>query len=331
MAPLWAQEVPALRKRILLMIIALPPLVLVALATGVGWAHLAICRERAPLPSAEEVLASASGEDRPVSISWINTASQAMPRSAVLDPKRDAFPGRPYVMSHPAFVLEWSDGRLLLIDTGMDRERALAFGKQIERLGGAQPIVPLHSVAERLGPARARVAGLVFTHLHVDHVEGLGALCAGIPHPVPVFMTVAQHERSNYSTRPGRWLLEEAACAKPVALQGGPLLELEGFPGVFLIAAGGHTPGSQIVIAHVREGEKLQTYAMTGDVVNQIDGINDDLPKPFLYSLVVVPEDGERLRELRRYLRELRDRAGVVLLVSHDQAELEASGVAQRE
>jgi glyoxylase-like metal-dependent hydrolase (beta-lactamase superfamily II) len=166
----------------------------------------------------------------------------------------------------------------------------------------------------------------------VDHVEGVGALCAGIPHPVPVFMTVAQREQANYSTRPGRWLLEQAACAKPVVLQsGGPLLGLGGFPGVFVIAAGGHTPGSQIVIAHVRQGETLRTYAMTGDIVNQIDGINDDVPKPFLYSLLLVPEDGERLGELRRYLRELRDRAGVVLLVSHDQAELEASGVAQRD
>jgi glyoxylase-like metal-dependent hydrolase (beta-lactamase superfamily II) len=319
-------------KRILLVVAALPLLLLVGLAMGVGWAHLAIRRERAPLPGVEEVRSSAAGEDRPVSISWINTASQAMPRAAVLDPKRDALATLPYVMSHPAFVLAWSDGRLLLVDTGMDREGALAFGKPIERLSGAQPIEPLRSVAERLGPAGARVAGLVFTHLHVDHVEGVGALCAEIPHPVPVFMTAAQREQANYSTRPGRWLLERAACAKPVVLEGNsPLLGLGGFPGVFVIAAGGHTPGSQIVIAHVREGEKLRTYAMTGDIVNQIDGINDDIPKPFLYSLILVPEDGERLGELRRYLRELRDRAGVVLLVSHDQAELEASGVAQRD
>jgi glyoxylase-like metal-dependent hydrolase (beta-lactamase superfamily II) len=320
-----------MRRGIVLVLAALPLLAAGGLAMGVAWAHLEIRRERAPLPSADLVRASAAGDDRPVAISWINTASQAMPRSAVLDARRDVSPDRPYVMSHPAFVLEWSDGRLLLVDTGMDREGALAFGKLIERLGGAQPIVPLRSVAERLGPARARVSGLAFTHLHVDHVEGLGALCAGIPHPVSVFMTEAQRERSNYTTRPGRALLQKAACAKPVALEGGPLFGLSGFPGVFVIAAGGHTPGSQIVIAHVREGENLRTYAMTGDIVNHIDGINDDVPKPFLYSLVVVPEDGERLSELRHYLRELRDRAGVVLLVSHDQAELEASGVAQRE
>ena len=318
-------------KRVLLGMAALALLAVLGLAIGVGWAHLAIRQERAPLPSAEQVLASAAGEDRPVAISWINTARQAMPRSAVLDQQRDPSPGRPYVMSHPVFVLEWSDGRLLLVDTGMDREGALAFGKPIQILAGAQPIAPLGPVAERLGPRRARVAGLVFTHLHVDHVEGVGALCAATAHPVPVFMTAAQRERSNYTTRPGRGLLEKAGCTKPVTLEGGPLFRLAGFPGVFVIVAGGHTPGSQIVIAHVREGEKLRTYAITGDIVNHIDGVNLDLPKPFLYSLVVVPEDGERLGELRRYLRELRDHAGVVLLVSHDEAELEASGVSQVE
>jgi len=317
-------------KRILLVMGGLALLAGVGLAFGVGWAHIAIRRERAPLPSVVAVLATAAGDDRPIAISWINTASQTMPRSAVLDSRRDINPGPPHVLSHPAFVFEWSDGRLLLVDTGMDRAGAVAFGKPIERLVGAQPIEPLSSLAERLGPLRERVAGLVFTHLHVDHVEGVGALCAGIPHPVPVFMTEAQRERSNYSTRPGRWLLERAACAKPVTLEGGPLFALPGFPGVLVIAAGGHTPGSQIVIAHVRQGEKLRTYALTGDIVNNIDGINHDIPKPFFYSLVVVPEDGERLAELRGFLRELRDRAGIVLLVSHDQAELEASGVTQR-
>ncbi len=318
-------------KRILLGLAAIALLAVLGLAMGVGWAHLAIRQERASLPSAEQVLLSAAGEDRPVAISWINTARQAMPRSAVLERARDPSPGRPYVMSHPVFVLEWSDGRLLLVDTGMDRDGAFAFGKPIQILAGAQPIAPLGPVAEHLGPARARVAGLVFTHLHVDHVEGVGALCAAIAHPVPVFMTTAQRERSNYTTRPGRGLLEKAGCTRPVTLEGGPLFPLAGFPGVFVIAAGGHTPGSQLVIAHVREGEKLRTYAMTGDIVNHIDGVNHDLPKPFFYSLVVVPEDRERLRELRRYLHELRERAGVVLLVSHDEAELEASGVPQVE
>ena len=104
------------------------------------------------------------------------------------------------------------------------------------------------------------------------------------------------------------------------------------FPGVYVIAAGGHTPGSQIIIARVRRsadesavtGERL--HVMTGDIVNHLEGIRGDIAKPFLYRLLVVPEDDERQGELRRFLRGLEQR-GATLLVSHDQSALEQSGI----
>jgi glyoxylase-like metal-dependent hydrolase (beta-lactamase superfamily II) len=95
-----------------------------------------------------------------------------------------------------------------------------------------------------------------------------------------------------------------------------------GFPGVHVVAAGGHTPGSQIVVARVGD----QGYVVTGDTVNHLEGVRQDLPKPFLYRLLVVPEWEARQRELRSFLRALEDQ-GLRLLVPHDQASLEASGV----
>jgi hypothetical protein len=64
----------------------------------------------------------------------------------------------------------------------------------------------------------------------------------------------------------------------------------------------------------------------TGDIANNIDGIEGNVPKPFLYSLLMVPEDGPRLYELRGYLHDMRE-GGAMLLVSHDQLQLEGSGV----
>jgi hypothetical protein len=61
--------------------------------------------------------------------------------------------------------------------------------------------------------------------------------------------------------------------------------------------------------------------------VNNLDGILADVPKPFLYRTVLVPEDGPRQAELRAFLKRLRDDAGFTLLVSHDQRALVASGV----
>ena len=289
-------------------------------------AHAGVRRERIPLPDAAALQAGAAEADRPVRVSWINTASQPMPRSGVLDPHLDPRPNAAYVMSHPAFVLEWADGRLLLVDTGMNREQARAFGRPIEVLSGGKAIEPHGSTAEHLGEARSRVRGIVFTHLHSDHTGGILDLCAGRAGPLPVFMTEAAATRPNYTTRPGLDYVARSGCARVDRLPDGAALSVPGFPGVRVVAAGGHTPCSQIVVADVHGADGDRRYVFTGDVANNIDGIEANVPKPFLYSMVIVPEDGPRLYELRGYLHEMRER-GATLLVSHDQLQLEGSGI----
>ncbi|HYC24137.1 MAG TPA: MBL fold metallo-hydrolase [Candidatus Bathyarchaeia archaeon] len=316
-------------KRICLGLGGVLAAVVVAALVGLVWAHLAIRRDRAPLPSVADVTAAtaAPASDRPVALHWINTASQAMPRSAVLDAKRDPDPTRPFVMSYPAFVLEWADGRLLLIDLGMSREGALDFGRPIEWLAGGAAIEPHGSVAERLGAARSRVAGVIFTHLHIDHVGGLTELCAGLDRSFPVLMTEAQTKRPNFTTRPGLRVVTAARCARPETIASGGLVAAPGFPGVYVIAAGGHTPGSQIIVARVEQPTGARNYVFTGDTVNNLDGILHEVPKPLGYRLLIVPEDEPRQAELRRFLRELHDTGAFTLLVSHDQLSLEKSGI----
>jgi glyoxylase-like metal-dependent hydrolase (beta-lactamase superfamily II) len=317
-------------RKILIAMVLVAAAALLYVAAGLTWAHRAIESQRAPLPDRTVVtLAAAMFKDLPVRLSIINTASQPMPRSAVLDRAKDPKPNEPYVMSHPSFVIEWADGRILLVDVGMTRQGAIDFGRPIEWLGGAVRIQPLGSAAERLGDARKRVQGIVFTHLHLDHVGGIDELCAGLDHPLRVFMTDAQAERSNYTTRPGRELLRQASCVREERLVAKRLMPVPGFDGVFVMAAGGHTPGSQmistIIVAPQEAGAK--GYVLTGDVVNNIDGVTYDIPKPWLYSLLIVPEDGERLGVLRRFLRDLYQGNNFQLLVSHDQIALERSGV----
>jgi len=304
---------------------------------GLMESHLSVRSEHAPLPSRQEVVASTHGADPPVRVSIANTASQPMPRSAVLDPTRDPSPAEPYVMSHPSFVLEWPDGRILLVDAGMDREGALRFGGLIQAVSGGGPIAPHAPAAEQLGAAKERVDGIIFTHLHPDHVGGITALCQGRTKPLEVFMTDAQEHRPNFTTRRARKLVDavkrgaqrddDQPCVEIVEIESGGLAPVPGFPGVFVIAAGGHTPGSQIVVANVDGPGGTTTYAFTGDIVNQVTGIDLDIPKPFLYRLLVVPEAEGRQGELRRFLRDLREQGHVRLLVSHDQRQLEASGV----
>ena len=294
---------------------------------GLWWAHRAIDEERAPLPAVRDVAAIRPVDDQPLRLSMINTASQPMARSGVLDPGRDPDSGQPYVMSHPSFVLEWADGRILLIDTGMTPEQAVAFGKPIQMIRDAEAMTPHRSTADALAVDAARVRGIIFTHPHTDHTGGIAAVCASAGHDIPVFMTTAQAERPNYTTRPGLTQIRDAGCARPVRLDGGPLMPVPGFPGLSVIDAGGHTPGSQIIIAAVGSGDVVRRYAFVGDIVNNLDGIEHDIPKPWVYRTFIVPESESRQEELRRFLKQLQDEAAVTPLVSHDQLSLERSGI----
>jgi glyoxylase-like metal-dependent hydrolase (beta-lactamase superfamily II) len=276
------------------------------------------------LPAPESLLVRDAGAG-PIRVSVVNTASQIMPRSTVLDDARDPHPNAPYVMSHPSFVLEWADGKVLLVDAGMSRAAAASFGRPLEIAGDAEPMVAHGSTAEQLGATVEQVRGMIFTHLHTDHVDGIGELCAAARHPIEVFMTEAQAERPNYTTRPGMRLIDAASCARRTRLSGASPFAVPGFPGVVVIAAGGHTPGSQIVVATVGAGDQPRRFAFAGDTINNVDGVLHDIPKPTLYRWLVVPEDEARQSELRRYLRRLHQEHGVTVLAAHDQLAIEAS------
>ena len=314
-------------RRILIALGALLGLIVLWAAAGLFLAGRAIRALEPELPSMDEILTFDPAADLPVGISWLNTASQKMPRSAVLDPSQDPTPDAPYVMSHVVFVLEWSDGRILLVDAGMDSDAATGFGKPLEIVSGADPIRPLGSMAEKLGLSLRRVAAIAFTHEHTDHTNGVGSLCRLHSQPIRLIRNRLQVDETNYTTRPGLEQLADAACLKPEIAEDGPLFRVPGFQGLRFFAAAGHTPGSQIFVAHVRGSDGIRSYALTGDVVNQIDGARQNIPKPWLYSRIVVPESPARLDALRRLLAELERNHGMTLLVSHDQLSLEASGI----
>lgn len=281
-----------------------------------------------PVPEPGALVAALEAGEAPVALYRIETARQSVPRSAVLDPALDPSPESPYVMAHTAFAVAWADGRLLLIDLGMDAEGARAFGRPIRWLTDAGPVRPGRSVAEALGPDVERVAGVVLTHLHEDHVQGARALCAGATGDIPLFRTRLQGEEGNYTTAAGRDHRRAAGCLRPRPLGAEPARRIPGLAGVAVVAVAGHTPGSQVVAVrtHPVGGEPV-TWVVTGDVVNAVDGVRLDLPKPPLYSLLMVPEAQERLAGLRAWLGRLASERGTRLLVPHDALHLEESGL----
>jgi glyoxylase-like metal-dependent hydrolase (beta-lactamase superfamily II) len=300
-------------------LLALLALALLAAAGVLALAHREIRSRDPALPEDAEVLALAGVPGGPVALAWHETARQPMPRRLVLEPSADPDGATPYVMSHPSFALAWPDGRLLLVDLGMEREGALAFGRPLEWTGAA-PLEFASGAAHALGPAARRVAGALFSHLHADHVDGIVALCAArAGAALPVFQTAAQADRSNHTTRPGRRRLEEAGCVAPQRLPERPLTAVPGFPGVAVVDAAGHTPGSQVVLAVLGGGRRL---AFTGDVANHVEGVRRNVGKPSWYGLLVVPEAPARLDRVRRWLGHLERDLGFELVVAHDEAHL---------
>jgi glyoxylase-like metal-dependent hydrolase (beta-lactamase superfamily II) len=259
------------------------------------------------LPDRPALAARTNAEGGPIRVSFVNTATQRGPG--------------PSAVSHPAFVLEWLDGRVFLIDTGMDRERALAFSRPVELLLGAEPIEPHGSPGEQLGPAVQRVSGIAFTHLHSDHTGGLASICEEIEHTVPVFQVPWQADLENYMTSTGRDDILQAGCAIPERLAGGPLYTVPGFPGLVAFAAGGHTPGSTVFVAHVRG----TTWVFAGDVTNFKEALLENRPKQRIYSLIIVPEARTHLETLRVWLAALDAEPGVTVVLSHDLDALVAS------
>jgi glyoxylase-like metal-dependent hydrolase (beta-lactamase superfamily II) len=291
------------------------PGLLGALLLALGVAHLRNGRENPALPGPGEVAALAATHDRPVRLSWIETARQCTPLEQ----------GEACIV-HPVFVLEWADGRLLLVDAGMEAEAARAFGRPMEWLLGAKPTVPGRAVASALGRSRDRVGGLVFTHLHNDHTQGIAGLCALDAPPLPIFQTPAQARRGNYTVAMGERDLEEAGCAlsRPLADEG--LALLPGFPGVAVVRAAGHTPGSQMVLAWVGP-DPPRGFALVGDVVFDKAHLDEDRAKHWAYRTFVTPENAAQLRRVRAWLRALAQDHGVTAIPSHDRAWLVGLGL----
>lgn len=302
---------------------------LVFAGAGLVLAHRQIRSIAPPLPDLATLRAFADVPDLPIRVSVWNTASQPAPRAQVLDPDRDPDPSQPYVMSHPAFLLEWGDGRALLVDAGMDAAQAVAFGRPLLWVGGGA-ITAHGSIGERVAPALAgRPLAIVFTHLHSDHVGGALSLCAASPPAtrVRLFQTPGQMDRLNYTTRPGQALVRAAGCLVPERVADAPAAALPDRPGAFVLQAAGHTPGSQIVGAWVRSGSQVRGFLFAGDAANAIDGIRREVPKPWTYRTFIVPENEARLARVRALLREA-EAAGLTIAIAHDERHLATTGIA---
>jgi N-acyl homoserine lactone hydrolase len=133
-------------------------------------------------------------------------------------------------------VVEHPQGRIL-VDTGLTESDP--FVDDME----PKP-VPLHQQGFDIGS----ITAVVNTHLHFDHCGG-NVLFAGTPTYVQRRELEDARTLDGYTVR--RWV--DAPGVTYVPLDG----EIELLPGVRVLPAPGHTPGSQIVVVETGEGRQI--------------------------------------------------------------------------
>ena len=158
---------------------------------------------------------------------------------------------------------------------------------------------------------------IVITHEHVDHVQPLvkGPIADQVaPH------TLLTHEQietlltkpkvaftSMDSSQVSRYLVVEYERAFPIA------------PGVVLIKAPGHTPGSQMVYVKLASGREM---ILVGDIAWQVLGIDTQRQKPDSTSRFM-SEDRAAIGKQLAWLKDVQAQ-GISVVVSHDGSQLQS-------
>ena len=157
---------------------------------------------------------------------------------------------------------------------------------------------------------------IVITHEHVDHVQPLvkGPIADQVaPHTL---LTREQIETlltkpkvaftSMDSSQVSRYLVVEYERALPIA------------PGVVLIKAAGHTPGSQMVYVKLASGKEM---ILVGDIAWRVLGIDSQRQKPDSTSRFM-SEDRTAIGKQLAWLKSVQAQ-GISVVVSHDGTQLQ--------
>jgi glyoxylase-like metal-dependent hydrolase (beta-lactamase superfamily II) len=248
----------------------------------------------AVLDRAREVSRTIPG-DLPESIHYLAFASVMTPLSGIVQGGSDEQIEGVYTVFQVRYPRGW-----LMVDAGMDAD--------------IDPDVSIQSQPHEQIQRALLGANLIFvTHEHHDHV-------AGVVRP-PLMSQVAA---KTLLTKPQvKTLLERPSLpiVKLTKEQAAAYLVIDydtlfpAAPGVVLIAAPGHTPGSQLIYVRLASGKEA---LLIGDVVWNMAALTGPRQKPEAISKML-EEDRPALQGQMEWLGALRDRNKIALIPCHDK------------
>jgi len=169
-------------------------------------------------------------------------------------------PAVPSVQARTAFQVVYSDA-LVMVDAGMDLAVHKFFGRGVE-----EPYFP--DAAKLVEQAVSKARFIVVTHEHGDHVAGV-IHSAAAPQLAPkTILTRTQIQMLMTSPQMPEIKLTDDLARRFVVIDYDRYYPLA--PGMALIKAAGHTPGSQMVYVALESGRE---YLLIGDATWHMDGV----------------------------------------------------------
>ncbi|HVR91638.1 MAG TPA: MBL fold metallo-hydrolase [Novosphingobium sp.] len=250
---------------------------------------------------------------KPVSIAQLRQLAASMPGTAPsgIEIELVAFrrlPGTLFVagggfkrnlLGVMAFRLPVAGGRPIVVDSGMTKAAANQMGMEKYDFGAQVRV-----------DNALREAGLILlTHEHMDHEGGLVAL--GDP-------GVFAHARLNAAQLPGAELARQMPWPKGLVLS--PTLTgttpQAVAPGVVVIPAPSHTPGSQMIFVRLADGRE---YLFAGDIATMARSWEQLRARSRLIGSYVAAEDRGEVYAWLRTIRALKAAAPQLVVVpGHD-------------
>jgi glyoxylase-like metal-dependent hydrolase (beta-lactamase superfamily II) len=184
-------------------------------------------------------------------------------------------------------------------------------------MGGGLGAVIDEAAYGRMQAALGTASQIVVTHEHSDHVGGIAA------YPDPAAIRPRLRLTTEQAADPGRY----GAFTVPAPLfDGYAPLAYDGAtaiaPGVVLMKAPGHSPGSQLVFVQMADGAEV---LFIGDIGWTLRNVLTGKGRPRLVSHLMLGEDRDSVFAQLAAIRELRqDEPSVAIVPGHDVAAVDA-------
>lgn len=260
---------------------------------------------RLPAPTAATDLPALLATPGPIVHEPVVSARWSVPLSGLVDlddPAAAALPDVDAPIVLPVHVLAHPDAGVFVVDTGIDRGAAAGGPGPVRGLVRAVTgnIEPVEALGDILARQEEALAGVLITHMHLDHVLGLPDVPAG----VPVYVGAGEGaSRSLQNAALRRTMSAVLAGVGPLhtwdpaqAVPFGPALQgwdVLGDGSLWAIATPGHTPGSTSYLARTTLGPML----FTGDTCHTLWGWEHGVtPGSFTEDQ---PTNGQSLAALR--------------------------------